>query len=486
MRAPATTSTPGYDQPAPSPWPWRLGSAALAGGLALGLAWCILHSPLTLYDGVGPILDAQRAESAAQAFRHALDAPGYLRPLRLAQIKAAYDLFPTNPTVTFKAIHVAMVLWLFAAVLVLLRPATRGELAAAGIALTLYLGHHAFFMLYAEAYPINHFLEIVTLALTAAALARGRPGLAKDITTACLSVVAVLTLESGLLVPAVVVAAWLLGWGGASRRGCIAAVLVVVAYAWVRFGVLHVSAPGLDERAAGWWLSRLEPEDLLARFEDNRLPFYAYNIAASLGDLLLSQPRNGTFVMVRRWLDGEMRPWMVVHLASSLLATGIWLHACARAARRWQAGRLDDRDRLILLACAVVAANAGLGYAYVKSEMLSVGAAFYAVGVFAASANLLERTTPGWRRTAAAVAVAALSVTWTVRAAGLYFSLRGFAYKTASDWGGYSLEREDPTSWNIPEVRRLFEGIRRVNLEYEVPSPTLTNERDVHDYVEIQ
>ena len=458
----------------------------MAGGMALGIAWCILNSPLTLYDGVGPILDAHRAESAWQMFIGGLHAPGYLRPLRLAQIKVVYDLSGGDPTAAFKAVHVGLVLALFAALLAFIRPSNPAEFVAACIAMMLPAGHHAFFMLYAEAYPINHFLEIAVLALTAGALARGRPAFYRDVITTVLAIIAVLTLESGLLVPAVTIGAWLLGWRGVSRWGAGAAVLVVTGYLWVRFGVLHVSSPGLDERAAGWWLSRLEPDELVARFGDAPLPFYAYNVLASIGDVLFSQPRNGTFVMVRRWLDGELRPWMAIQVTSSLLATGLWLGASVRAARHWRAGILDDRDRLVLLALALVLANAALGFAYVKSEMLSVGAAFYAAGVFAACASLLERTRTGGRQVAVAAMVAVLSLTWTTRAAGLFFSLRSSAYKTASDWGSYSLEREDPASWNTPAVRQLFDQIRRVNVDYDVPSPTVTNERRVHDYVEIQ
>ena len=484
MPIPVISDTAEHDR-GPS-WPWRLVSAALAGGLTIGIAWCILHSPLTLYDGVGPILDAHRAESAWQMFVGGLHAPGYLRPLRLAQIKVVYDLSGGDPTAAFKAVHVGLVLALFAALLALIRPSTPAECVAAGIAMLLPLGHHAFFMLYAEAYPINHFLEIAALALTTGAIARGRPGPLADVAAILMAIVAVLTLESGLLVPVVTVSAWLLGWRGVSRWGAAAAVLVITGYLGVRFGVLHVTSPGLDERAAGWWLSRLEPEELIARFAHNRLPFYAYNVMASIGDLLFSQPRNGTFVMVRRWLDGAFHPWMAIQVTSSLLATGIWLGACGRAARRWRTGSLDDRDRLVLLALVLVLANAALGFGYVKSEVLSVGAAFYAAGLFAACASLLDRVHTGRRQAFAAVFLALLSVTWTTRAAGLFFSLRSSAYKTASDWGAYSLEREDPASWNIPAIRTLFEDIRRVNVGYGVPSPTVTNERRVHDYVEIQ
>lgn len=466
---------------------WTALAALAALALAAGLAWCIAASPLTLYDGLGPILDSSRVDDAVAIFRRAMDTPGYLRPLRLAQIKAAYDLAPANPIGTFKAIHVALTLAAFLAFVAWLRPSSAAEAAAALVALVVVAGHHSMFMLLAEAYPINHFLEMVVLALLLALLARGAPRWWKAVLAPIILIVALATLESGLLLAVVAVTCWLVGWRGITGRGVIACLVVVAGYFWIRFGVLQIVSPGLDERAAGWGMSRLEPEELIARFQANRLPFYAYNVVSSLLDVLFSQPRNGTWIMARRWIDGDFTPWMAIHLGSSLIISLMLLAAAVRALPRWWSSTLDDRDRFVLLAVAMVGANAVISFGYVKDDVLSLGATFYAAGAFAVLARAAERASAGGRgRQVAAAVLIAASLLWTVRATGTFFSLRAFAYRTGADWARYSLERELPADAATDHTRRLFERMRDESVRRGGPHVRFTNEPAVQPYVEIQ
>jgi hypothetical protein len=466
---------------------WTGSALALAGALALGLAWCIVQSPLTLYDGLGPILDARRTDSVRVMFADALYAAGYLRPLRMAQIKLVVDAAPLDPTTAFKLIHVTLVAATFVLFAAWLRPRSASEFVAAAIALVMLIGHHSFFVLYAEAYPINHFLEIVALAVATLLMARGAPRWWKDALAPIMLAIAVLTIESGILIGVVAVACWAVGWRGISWRGALACVLVIAAYLCLRFLVLHVASPGLDERATGWWLARLEPDELRARFADNPLPFYAYNVFAAVLDVLLSEPRSGTFQMVRRWLEDDARPWMWVQLVSSLIVSGLLVAALVAAVRRWRDGTLEERDRFVLVAFALVAANAAISYGYVKDEVLSVGATAYAGGVFAVAARVGDRVVRGVNGAPAwAVLLVAASALWSTRAAGTILSLQSSAYKTANDWATYSLERELPADWEYEPTRRTFEAMRRRNLGYHVPHPLFTRQVDVPDYVEVQ
>jgi hypothetical protein len=466
---------------------WTLAAVGVACALALGLSWCIARSPLTLYDGLGPVLDARRSPSVYEAFRSSLGSVGYLRPLRIVQIKVAYDRFPSNPTRGFKAIHVGLTFAALVLFALWIRPRSPEEFVAAAIALVLLVGHHSYFTLFSEAYPINHFLEMVALSVAAALLARGAPRWWKSALIAVLLAIGLATLESGLLIAVVTVVCWTVGWRGVSGGGVLVSLAVVAAYLWIRFGVLEVTSPGLDERAAGWWLARLEPEELIARFQANPLPFYAYNVFAALLDVLLSQPRTGTFFIIRRWIENDASPWMFIHILSSLLVTGLLLVALVPALKRWRARALEDRDRFVLLAFALVVANSALSYGYVKDEVLSVGTTFYAGGAFAVVASLAgqDRRTP-FARYAATLLLVAVSVLWSSRAAGTFFALRSAAFKTATDWGLYSLERELPNDWAFEPTRMLFFEMRRRNIEYSVSPPLLTNERDVSRWVEIQ
>ncbi len=467
-----------------STWvPWA--AAALAASLALGLSWCIARSPLTLNDGLGPILDSHRAETVGDMFRNALNSNGYWRPLRLAQIKVVVDAAPADPTSAFKAIHVALTGMAFLLFAAWLRPRSVPELTAAAIALMILAGHHSFFVLFSEAYPINHFLEIVALALAVALLARGEPRWWKAVLSAIILIIGALTIESGLLIGVVAIACWMVGWRGIPGRGVLLILLVLAAYLYLRFIVFEVSSPGLGERATGWWLTRLEPPELIARFGTNPWPFYAYNVMASLLDVLVSEPRVGSWHIVQRWLEGDVRPWMVIHIVSSLLVTGAMLIALVPALSRWRRGALDDRDRFVLLAFMMIAANSVISFGYVKDEVLSVGAAFYAAGAFAVLANLGDRAygRVTARGIAAAVVLVFASVLWSTRAAGTFFSLEASAYKVVNDWASYSLERELPSDWSFEPTQRAYLAIRRRSLSRDVPHPAF---RRVGRYLEVQ
>jgi hypothetical protein len=467
---------------------WAWGAAALAASLAFGLSWCIVRSPLTLYDGLGPILDSHRAASVREMFEGALYSAGYWRPLRMTQIKLVVDASSADPTLAFKAIHVALTFATFLLFAAWLRPRSLPEFTAASIAIMILAGHHSFFILFGEAYPINHFLEIVALALAIAALARGEPRWWKDVLAPVLLIVGALTIESGLLIGVAAVVCWIVGWRGLSLRGIAAVAVVLAAYFWVRFLVLEISSPGLDERASGWGFTRLEPRELLERFGANPLPFYAYNVTSALLDVLWSEPRGGSWGFVESVLiNHDVKPWMVIHIAASLIVTGAMLMALPPAVRRWQRGCLTDRDRFLLAAFALVGANSVLSFGYVKDEVLSVGAAFYAAGAFAALANIGDRVREHGRACArAALLLVCASVLWSTRAAGTFFSLETYAYKTATDWALYSLERELPADWAFEPTRRAFLELRHRNLQREVPHPAFINQDRVERYLEIR
>ncbi len=463
---------------------WTWSTAGLAVTLALGLSWCIAQSPLTLYDGLGPILDARASPSAASMWESAWRSSGYWRPLRLTQIKLLVDASP-DVAMTFKAIHVALTCAAFLLFAAWIRPRSLGEFAAGSVGLMILAGHHSFFTLFSEAYPVNHFLEIVVLTLAIGVLARGRPAGWKDVAAPLLMAVGMLTIESGLLIAVAAATCWMVGWRGISGRGIAAVILVTGAYLVLRFIVLDIPSPALDERSSGWWLGRLEPAEIVARFGTNPLPFYAYNVMAALLDVLLSEPRAGAWLVTARWTTGTLQPWMIIHLASSALVTAVVLAAAAPAWRRWRERSLTDRDRFVLTGLVLVAANAAVSFGYVKDEVLSVGAVFYAGAACASLAALADRMSLQRGAPVLAILLICVSVLWSTRAAGTFFGLQASAYKVATDWAVYSLERELPADWAALPRRQTFLELRRWSVERGVPHPAFTPQREVSPYVEI-
>jgi lipid-A-disaccharide synthase-like uncharacterized protein len=442
---------------------WAYAAALI---LFLAFAYDLTRIPVQVSDSLGDIQEARMASSAAGAFMSVLNGRAYLRPLKAAQIRIVSDLSGGNLTLGYRSVHVlllALAIWLFTRAL---RVQTAADLAAALFALTVLLGLHTFSNLLREAYPINHFLEIVVFALAALNLAQARPHWIVDVAAMVIFAAAALVVESGLLIWVVVVAARLSGLRGISRRGVVAVTLLLCAYAGLRTLVFSTGLPAVDERSSGYFLEVLDESQLIERFGENPLPFYVYNVAASLGSVLLSEPRGGQMVAARQYADGALMPWTAVAVISSLLTTILIVIAAVWSWR--QAAHRHDADRFFFIFAAVLAANAVLSYAYTKDDIVSVAGAFYALAAYAAVRRLIAGAASA-RTLTVAVACATLAVAstgWAVRTAGLHYNLRYMAFKTRNDWASA------PPRWmQTPETRAVTERLRGDALEHRVVAP---------------
>jgi hypothetical protein len=131
----------------------------------------------------------------------------------------------------------------------------------------------------------------------------------------------ILTVESGVLVWVVSVAAYLVGMRGISRNAVIAMTVCVAAYMLVRMLVLNVGSPSLAERASGFGFSILEPADLIRRFEGRAWIFYAYNIVSSIATVLFAEPKGGAWRFAWELTSGTVHPWTFISVVSSTAAT---------------------------------------------------------------------------------------------------------------------------------------------------------------------
>jgi len=391
--------------------------------------------PVQVSDSLGELLEAQRSPSAAASFNDSLGSAAYLRPLRIAQIKVLFDAAQgSHYWLIFRGLHALLIgvaLLLFTHVL---HVSTRTDFAAAAFALVTLTGLHTFRGAVQEAFPINHFLEILVCCLLALNLARSRGGIWVEAGAAVTFTVAALTLESGLLVWVVVAAAWAVGWRGISIRGLTLMTALLLGYLYVRFVSFSGGMPTLSERSSGYWLSMLEPSELQQRFGANPLVFYGYNVWTSIMSVLFSEPQAGVFEAVRAWLDDRLLARTVIPITTSVIATGLILWAAARRVVNRDA--LDDTARFILIATAVLGANAVLSFSYTKNEIMSVAGAFYALAAFGGMRDGLL-TAPSMQRAARigfAALLCLLSVGWTVRSVGVHYVLRSRAFKHQADW----------------------------------------------------
>ena len=284
-------------------------------GAAFALAWSFrgcarVRPPVDADSGirqsVGEILDARQSPSAWAAFTHALGSEAYLRPLRIAQIKLLFDL---RATATIGWSIAAFTRFLLVAAILLFTRAlhvrTAADVGVAAFALVVLIGLNTFRGTVQEAFPINHFLEIALLCLVVLNLAQSRGGAWADIGAALTFAVAALTLESGLLVWLVAVAAWAVGWRGISMRGLVLMTAILIGYGYLRFVYLATGVPSLTERSSGYLFRMLEPQEIERRFGAQPLWFYAYNVLASMGSVLFSEPRSGVFAATSAGLNRQ-------------------------------------------------------------------------------------------------------------------------------------------------------------------------------------
>ena len=205
----------------------------------------------------------------------------------------------------------------------LVRPRTLLDAAVVPFGLAVLFGMHTFAGTIREAFPINTFMTILILCLAAAIVALGPYRWWNDIVAMALFVVASLTVETGLLIWVIFVGAALVGGRGLSRVGLAGLMVLLAGYFYVRFVMFDVGSPGLVERSSGFGFGVLDPEDLIARFGGNPIPFYLYNIVTSAMSVLLSEPTAGVFRVTSAIARGDVDLQMIMNLVATVSVTAL-------------------------------------------------------------------------------------------------------------------------------------------------------------------
>jgi hypothetical protein len=415
-----------------TPWTWlAYGYAAL---VVCVVGYGLLGMPVQVSDSLNNIIQASR-DSLAWLVYNNFWQRGYLRPFLWGLIRVVFDLSNGHYFEWFRGWHVGQVALLVGIFVALLRVRRASDAAVVPLGLAALVGIHTFSGTIREAFPINTFMTILLCCYAAAWLAIGPHRWWRDVTAALLLVFAALTVESGLLVGVIFVAAKLAGARGLSLAGAAAQVALVGGYFVLRFWVLDVGAPGLSERSSGFGFGMLDRDALVARFGANPLPFYAYNVGASLLSLLAAEPRGGVFRVTQRVLTGEWSLLNVVSVGASLLGSALIASFVWSRRAEWWARRFTADDQLVAIFIAVAGANAVLCYAYTKDVILSPAGAFYALALAVAARHYLERASRTSLRTAAAaVVLVVLSAGWAFRAVAAQLDLRYAAQAVRVEW----------------------------------------------------
>ena len=450
----------------------------LAAITAVAIADDLLRIPVQVSDALEEILVASRSPSALASFWRATFNAAYFRPFRIAQIKLLFDLADGHYWLAYRGFH-ALLLVVFVLLFTrALRVRTATDLVAAAFGLAVLTGLHTFRTLIQEAFPINHFLEIAVLALGTLVLAQGARRLWTDSVAVLLFVVAVLTLESGVLIWVVAVSAWTFGLRGISARGLAAMTLLLGGYFYLRFVTLSVGMPTLAERSSGYLFEVLEPAQLQERFGDRVWWLRAYNVGSSILSVLFSEPRSGLFAITRSWKEHQVITFQVIAVVSSAITTGFILAAVPKA---WRALRRtpaaadgDGTGALVGIAGAVIVASAVVSFAYTKDDIMSTAGAFYAVAAYAAVRGAAGALRNRGRATAAGLTALLFiaSATWMSRSLGIHHVASAAAFKTRNDWGLQPGQWAREGRWpSRADERRLLERLRAEALAMPAPNP---------------
>jgi hypothetical protein len=334
-----------------------------------------------------------------------------------------------------------------------------------------------------EAYPVNHTIEVAGWCLLTLVLARAPHRFWSDAAAALALLVAAFTVESGVLVWVVVVAAWLTGARGVSRRGVMMTTLVLVGYLVARFALLGTGSPGIAERASGFGLQQLGPDELMRRFGTRPYVFYGYNVASSLLTLLFSEPRSGIWTVLAEYSQGRVAAGTALNVVSSVLTTTLLGWFVTSRLQAWRQRQFDRDDQIVLVSLALVAANAVIGFGYTKDEIMGPAGVFYAMAACVAATALIhtiEHIGPVDTRRAIVVAglVALTSSIWLLRAAGLHYQMHVMASSNRNEWVYVDdwLERQNAAPKN-DAGRALVRGLREDALERFTVNPYLLSPR---------
>ncbi len=425
------------------------------------LGYFLVGLTIQVSDSFGNLLAVQEP-TLGQVLRDQLSQRGYLRPLLWGQIKAIYELSGGDYFLWFRGIHVLQVAALIALCVHVMRPRDVLDAALVPLSLAVVVGAHTFMPLVREAFPINSFLTIAIACVAALALAqRAQPRWYVDAFAVALLAGSILTVESGVLVWVVSVAAYVVGMRGVSRTALITMTVAVVAYMLIRMLVLDVGSPSLSERASGFGFSTLEPADLVRRFEGRAWVFYLYNIVSSIATVLFAEPKGGVWRFVWELTTGTLHPWTVVSVMSSTAATMLiaWFVWSRRAAiRRWQ---LDEADRLVIVFAGVLLANAVISFPYTKNVIMSPSGVFLGLAVYAASRAWLQAM-PQRYAAITVVLFTVLTCGWAFRVAGNHYNLRRSAAEQRAEWVTVDswLDRQH-IALRSADARALHDALRR-------------------------
>ena len=407
---------------------WTFAVGALALPPLLILCWTLWLAPYPLSEAVSVFEDvAQRPVSS-----FLVPTTSYYRPLfyvalstlwhgagsldgTLALIKLLLHILPLSLLVLGFIAHV--------------RPRSALDAAAAVVATAVLLGSPG--LLDNLELPLSYTLVGMPIALIVWMLLERERRPWHGPLIVALTIVAVGFKEQGLVIVPVIVLAWSMGAPGAGRGTAVTITLLAVAY--VIFRLAYRGAWPLFEQDVGFGFERLSSTEALQRFGAFPLWIYAYNSLSTIANVLFAEPTDGTFRIVRAWVENHSQPWHFVYLLSSVATTALIARWGANALRR--SSRSPESRLAIALGISVLACGV-LSFDYSRPRLGGMAVPFYALAAYHAIRSVESRAAVS-RRVAAALMTASLIVlaaAWQARAVYAVEFTRQRAVNAHREW----------------------------------------------------
>ena len=410
---------------------WTLIAFVLALPFLLILCIDLWRMPFPLSEAVALLEDV--ANRRVSTFF--VPTTSYYRPLYYAALSAAWHGAGSIPLALrwIKLLHIIPVSALVLLFVWQLRPRTLPDTAAASVAIAVLAGAPG--LLGNLELPLSYTVVGMPLALAVWMLAEREPRRWASAAIVLATIVAIGFKEQGLvIVPVVVAARWMRAPGVTRATAATVAGLAIV-YVAFRL-VTHPAGAPMFEQDIGYGFEVMSPRDAAARFGASPMWIFAYNSAATVGNLLFAEPTGGVFRIVKAIRDGQTQPWQWVDLCSSAALTvlvGWWGCISLRQAQRegWSAD-----SRLFVGAVLAVLACGALSFDYSRDRLGGMAVPFYALAAYAAVRLAVLRASVSSTFAAALVAVALLAVSacWQLRAIHTLEFTRQRAVNAQREW----------------------------------------------------
>jgi hypothetical protein len=442
--------------------------------LAAILGTMVARAPLQPSDNLKFIGQAIHGSPLDVMRRHG---QGKYRPAGLLAARAVTRVFNGHEAGAFRwllGLQVAATGVLFG---MALQVGTWYEVAAGTLALIVLFGHHAFRPTTLEGYPINHFGVVALCCLLALVLIQRPAAGWRSVAALAIALVAMFTLESGVLVVGVVGTGYLLGYRGVGLRGVALVLIALGVYLAARWWVLpaDLRVPAFAGDRSGYGFAVLESDDIRMHFAGGaaRIWWRVHNVAAAFLSVLFAEPREGQWSFVDAITRRRVTLAPAVEVLSSVSTTALVTTTMLAARRRRAAdGEGPAAWRLCMLAVSIILASAILCLNYIKDDILSTAAVFYALATYATARSALTWFAARRRMLgigALTAVLAGLGVLWCLRVSDLACEIRYRAFVKRNRWAAVDLTAPEYAS----DDRALGERMRRAYITLDVPPPGL-------------